>query len=56
MYHYKNSEGPDLCVPLLWLSGGHVASGTRFRTTEDPAGDWRLDASGSGSAAETRGN
>lgn len=40
-------------VLLCCVSGGHVASGTWFRTTEDPAGDWRLDASGSGSAAET---
>lgn len=50
---YRSSEGLDLGVPSLSIPGGHVASGTRFRTTEDPAGDRRLDAGGSGSAAET---
>lgn len=55
-YVYRRSESLDLCVPLLCVSGGHVASGSRFRTIEDPAGDRRLDARGSGSAAETRGD
>ncbi|TMS06953.1 SEC14 domain and spectrin repeat-containing protein 1 [Larimichthys crocea] len=36
--------------------GGHMAAGSRFRAVEDPAGDRRLDASGSGPAAETRGD
>lgn len=41
---------------FLCISGGHMASGSGFRTVEDPAGDRRLDASGSGPAAETWGD
>lgn len=47
----------SLCsVSLFLLSGGHLAAGSRFRAAEDPPGNRRLDPSGSGAAAETRGD
>ena len=38
------------------LSGGDLAAGSRFRAVKDSSGDRRLDSSGSGPAAETRGD
>lgn len=45
-----------VCFLPLVISGGHLAAGSRLRAAEDSEGDRGLDESGSGSAAETRGD